>query len=168
MGTVRRVTDAQVKELRAWLRQGSSLKKAARKADMDRKSARKYREGPLPSEVRAPRTWRTRPDPLAGVWAETEAKLSASLWHEATFAEWPGPGRGERAAAAARARDGAMLRTILEEDDKTPRSQVAARLRDLTFGSMTSLGPIVIGSCRVRSARAAAWQWNASLFAEGV
>ena len=75
MGTVRRVTDAQVKELRGWLRQGASLKKAARKADMDRKSARKYREGPLPSAARSPRTWRTRPDPLAAVWPELEALL---------------------------------------------------------------------------------------------
>ncbi len=75
MGTVRRVTDAQVKELRAWLCGGASLKKAARKADMDRKSARKYRQGPLPSEARAPRTWRTRSDPLAAVWPELEEML---------------------------------------------------------------------------------------------
>jgi hypothetical protein len=75
MGTLRRATDAQVKELRRWLRRGASLKKAARKADMDRKSARKYREGPLPSEARQPRTWRTRLDPLASVWPELEAML---------------------------------------------------------------------------------------------
>jgi hypothetical protein len=75
MGTVRRVTDAQVKELRRLLRQGASLKKAARKADMDRKSGRKYQEGPLPSERREPRKWRTRPDPLAGVWPELEEML---------------------------------------------------------------------------------------------
>ena len=78
MGTIRRVTDAQVKELRHWLHQGAPLKKAAMKANMDRKSARKYRDAQrLPSEMRRPRTWRTRVDPLAAVWPELEAMLAA-------------------------------------------------------------------------------------------
>jgi transposase len=76
MRTVRRVTDAQVKELRKWLNQEASLKKAAMKAGMDRKSARKYRDqAKLPSETRAPRTWRTRADPLAEVWPELAEML---------------------------------------------------------------------------------------------
>jgi transposase len=76
MGTIRRVTDAQVKELRKWLQQKASLSKAALKAGMDRKSARKYRAmGKLPSEAREPRDWRTREDPLATVWPELEEKL---------------------------------------------------------------------------------------------
>ena len=76
MSTVRRVTDGQVKELRLWLHQGASLKKAAMKAGMDRKSGRKYRGStPLPSERRGPRRWRTRTDPLAAVWPEIEAQL---------------------------------------------------------------------------------------------
>src|SRR5579863_1874988 len=76
MGTIRRVTDAQVKELRKWLHQGAPLSKAAMKSDMDRKTARKYRDlGQLPSEARRPRDWRTREDPLAAVWPELEEKL---------------------------------------------------------------------------------------------
>lgn len=76
MGTVRRVTDAQVKGLRLWLHPGASLKKAAMKAGMDRKSGRKYRgSSPLPSERRGPRPWRTRPDLLAAVWPEIEEQL---------------------------------------------------------------------------------------------
>jgi transposase len=76
MGTIRRVTDAQVKELRKWLQQGAPLSKAAMKSDMDRKSARKYRDlGQLPSEARRPRDWRTREDPLAAIWPELEEKL---------------------------------------------------------------------------------------------
>jgi len=76
MGTIRRVTDAQVKELRKWLHQRASLCKAAMKTDMDRKSARKYRDlGQLPSEARQPHDWRTREDPLAAVWPELEEKL---------------------------------------------------------------------------------------------
>jgi hypothetical protein len=77
MGTVRRVTDAQVKELRLRLHQGASLKMAAMKAGMDRKSARKYRDrDELPSEAREPRSWRTRPDPLALVWPQLEEMLT--------------------------------------------------------------------------------------------
>ena len=76
MGTVRRVTNAQVKELRLWLHQGASLKMAAMKAGMDRKSARKYREQErLPSEASGPRSWRTREDPLAQVWSQLEEML---------------------------------------------------------------------------------------------
>ena len=77
MGMMRRVTDAQVKELRMWLNQEASLKKAAMKAGMDRKSARKYRDqAKLPSEARPARTWRTRPDPLAEVWPELAEMLT--------------------------------------------------------------------------------------------
>jgi hypothetical protein len=70
-----KVTDAQVKELRRQLRGGSSLKKAALKANMARKSARKYREGKMPGERRKARTWRTRVDPLATVWPEMQGEL---------------------------------------------------------------------------------------------
>ena len=70
-----KVTDAQVKELRLRIQRGSSLKKAAMKTDMDRKSGRKYREGKVPSESQAAHTWRTRLDPLAAVWPELQAEL---------------------------------------------------------------------------------------------
>jgi hypothetical protein len=49
---------------------------AAMKADMDRKTARKYvAAGKLPSELKQPRDWRTRPDPFEKPWPEIEAKL---------------------------------------------------------------------------------------------
>jgi len=70
-----KVTDAQVKELRRRLHKGSSLKKAAMKTDMDRKSGRKYREGKVPSESRVAHTWRTRLDPLWAIWPELQAEL---------------------------------------------------------------------------------------------
>ena len=70
-----KITDAQVKELRRWLRRGSSLKKAALKAELDRKTARKYREGAMASERRPKHRWRTRVDPLAAVWSDLAAEL---------------------------------------------------------------------------------------------
>ena len=49
---------------------------AAMKADMDRKTARKYvAAGKLPSELKQPRDWRTRPDPFEEHWPEIEARL---------------------------------------------------------------------------------------------
>lgn len=55
---------------------GKSLATAAAKADMDEKTARKYREsGKLPSEVKVEHAWRTREDPFNEVWEEVKEKL---------------------------------------------------------------------------------------------
>ena len=49
---------------------------AAMKADMDRKTARKYvTAGTLPSEMQKARDWRTREDPFAEHWPALEAQL---------------------------------------------------------------------------------------------
>jgi hypothetical protein len=86
----RRVTDAQVKELRLNLDQGASLCKAAMKAGMDRKTADKYRDlGQLPSETCTPHTWRTRPDPLVEVWPVLAEMLQREPTLQAkTLLEW--------------------------------------------------------------------------------
>ena len=50
--------------------------RAARKADMDRKTARGYvKSGKLPSEVVTARTWKTREDPFEEHWMEVQARL---------------------------------------------------------------------------------------------
>ena len=97
MSQGRRVTDAQVKELRRRFYQGASLRLAAMKAGMDRKTARKYRDrGQLPSESRAAHTWRTRVDPLLGVWPrleellQGEPALQAKTLVEVLQREYPG------------------------------------------------------------------------------
>jgi hypothetical protein len=36
---------------------------------MSERTGRKWEQGLLPSQARPPRSWRTRPDPFAGVWA---------------------------------------------------------------------------------------------------
>ena len=53
------------------LGKGKSLAAAAAKADMDEKTARKYRDlNELPSAIKAARirTWRTREDPFQEAW----------------------------------------------------------------------------------------------------
>jgi hypothetical protein len=88
--TPRRVTPAQVKELRRQLQQGASLRRAALRANMDRKSARKYRAlGQFPEEARKPRTWRTWPDALAEVWPAVAEQLQQEPRLQAkTLWEW--------------------------------------------------------------------------------
>jgi len=52
---------------------------AALRAGMHRNTARRYLEvGKLPSELKAPRTWRTREDPFAEDWAEIVERLEAA------------------------------------------------------------------------------------------
>ena len=49
---------------------------SALKADVSRPTARKYLEaGQPPEELQGKRTWRTRRDPLAGIWPKAEAML---------------------------------------------------------------------------------------------
>lgn len=62
------VTDEQVRVLRRKLMEGKTQETAAAAAGMSVRSARTWQRGSLPSERKAKRWWRTRPDPLAGVW----------------------------------------------------------------------------------------------------
>lgn len=74
-----------------------SLSCAAAKAGMGEKTARKYLgSGKLPSEVKAPHTWRTREDPFDGVWSgvtkllETNPGLQAKTVFEELQRRYPG------------------------------------------------------------------------------
>jgi hypothetical protein len=70
------VTDRQVRKLMKLLASGVPLATAALKADMDPKTARKYRRsGLFPSQTHSPRSWRTRDDPFADVWDDLRPLL---------------------------------------------------------------------------------------------
>lgn len=70
------VIDQQVRKLMSLIRKEKSLARAAARAGMDEKTARKYRRlGRLPRELEGVRTYRTREDPFAGVWGEVREKL---------------------------------------------------------------------------------------------
>ena len=62
------VTNAQVGLLRQKLMEKKTQETAAAAADMSVRSARKWQAGPLPSETKRARSWRTRVDPFAAVW----------------------------------------------------------------------------------------------------
>ena len=70
------LTDRQFWRLRTLLQIESTLANAADKAGIDEKTARKYRDSHrLPSQRRAPRTWRTREDPFHDVWPQLQEQL---------------------------------------------------------------------------------------------
>src|ERR1700685_942590 len=84
------VTDAQIRCLRRCDLTDLSKCQAAAKANMDEKTARKYRRlGQLPSEVHMDHTWRTKPDPFADVWHRVEEQLRVNPGLEAkTLFTW--------------------------------------------------------------------------------
>ena len=62
------IKDRQVAVLMQRLMEGKTQETAAAMAGMCVRSARKWQSGPLPSETKQDRWWRTRLDPFDGVW----------------------------------------------------------------------------------------------------
>jgi len=62
------VRDRQVRLLRQKRLDGKTQEAAAAAAGMSVRTAREWERGPLPSEAKAGRPWRTRPDPFEEVW----------------------------------------------------------------------------------------------------
>ena len=77
------VTDRQARRLMKELGKGTPLATAGLRSGMSENTARKYRGGALPSQRKQPRTYRTRPDPFAGVWPEIEGLLQEAPGLEA-------------------------------------------------------------------------------------
>lgn len=72
------------------MKKHGNLGLAAARAGMDRGTAAKYRNAKkLPSEMKTPRTWRTRDDPFEEVWTEMASMLEDAPELEAkTLFEW--------------------------------------------------------------------------------
>jgi len=72
--------------------QGKTQEAAAAAAGMSVRTARAWQLGPLPSERKAPRTWRTRPDPFASIWSEAIEPMlqrdSEGALQATTVLEW--------------------------------------------------------------------------------
>lgn len=70
-------TDAQVRKLMEELSKGRTVEQASARASMHRNTGGRYRRlGKPPSDLRPPRTWRTREDPFAADWPEVAARLA--------------------------------------------------------------------------------------------
>jgi hypothetical protein len=93
------VTDRQVRLLRSKRMDGQTQEAAAAAAGMSERAARKWQDGPMPSTTKKGRTWRTRLDPFAEVWADDiapllrldkEGELQATTIVEVLIAKHPG------------------------------------------------------------------------------
>jgi hypothetical protein len=87
---VRPASDAQVRKLMEEMSKHGHIGQAAMKADMDRKTARKYvAGGKLPSELATTRDWRTRTDPFEEHWWERSRRTTPGhrppLFHHLTI-----------------------------------------------------------------------------------
>jgi len=72
------ITDFQVRRLREAMNREKTLEQAAVIAGMGIKTARKYKIGKLPSEIKPEHTWRTRQDPFETTWPEILPFLNES------------------------------------------------------------------------------------------
>jgi hypothetical protein len=86
------VTDEQVRLLRKKRMESITQEAAGAAAGMSERSARTWERGPLPSQTKRPREYRTRDDPFADVWSsEVEPLLVAdedgALEAKTVFAE---------------------------------------------------------------------------------
>ena len=72
--------------------EGKTQQTAAAMAGMSERSARKWQCGPLPSETKQERWWRTRPDPFGGIWEEEIEPLlqgeAAGRLRATTIIDW--------------------------------------------------------------------------------
>jgi hypothetical protein len=82
--------DRKVRKLMEAYQETGKVSVAALRADLDRKTARKYLEaGAMPSELKREHGWRTRPDPFAAHWDEAEGMLRGAPELEAkSVFEW--------------------------------------------------------------------------------
>src|SRR6266516_4177631 len=90
-------TDAEVQIMVRERRKGKTQLQAAARAGMHPNTARKYeRLGQLPSQLRPPRAYHTRPDPFAQDWPWVQAHLQqdSAVQAQTLFAllcaEYPG------------------------------------------------------------------------------
>ena len=69
-------TDAQVRKLMKEIRKSGNVGQSALRSGMSRNTAAKFvKLGKLPSELKGPRTWRTRPDPFEEDWPGIAQRL---------------------------------------------------------------------------------------------
>lgn len=134
--------------------EGKTMEAAAAAAAMSERTARTWQQGPLPSETKRPREWRTRPDPFTEVWesdvvplltADEEGRLEAKTVVEVLAERYPDRFRqGQLRTMPRRVRQWRALhgppKTVFFEQVAQPGRQGAF---DFTHG--TELGVTILG-----------------------
>jgi hypothetical protein len=148
------VTDAQVRFLRQKLMEGKTQEAASAAAGMSVRTARAWQDGPLPSQTKTARGWRTRIDPFAEVWerdivplleADSRGVLDGVTLMMVLEERYPGRfGAGQLRTLQRRLRDHRALRgpgkEVFFEQVHPPGREAAC---DFTHG--TELGVTIAG-----------------------
>ena len=138
--------------------EGKKQQTAATMAGMSERSARKWQCGPLPSETKTERRWRTRPDPFDGVWEEEILPLlrgeAAGRLRATTIIEWLEerfPGRFSASQLRTLQRRLQDWRALNGPDQEVyfPQEHPPGREAQLDFTHCNSLG-VTIGGRRYR------------------
>ena len=174
------VTDEQVRLLRQKLMEGKKQETAAAAAGMSERSARKWQDGPLPSETKAPRWWRTRVDPLADVWdseivpllvADEKGALQATGVLEWLQDKHPGQyGEGLLRTLQRRIRDWRALhgppKEVFFEQEHVPGREAAFDFTDGTELGITIAGQLFVHLLFELVLTYSGWTWICLAFAE--
>jgi hypothetical protein len=146
------VTDRQFRRLRKLLQTESTLANAADRAEVDEKTARKYRDSDsLPSQRRVPHTWRTREDPFQHVWPELLEllRLNPGLQAKTLFDDLqrPFPGRFPDVQLRCLQRRIKQWRALEGPPKEVFFAQIhePGRLAESDFTCMAKLGVTILG-----------------------
>lgn len=148
------VSNRQVRLLRKKRMEKKTLEAAASAAAMSERTARKWQSGPLPSETKEARTWRTRADPFVEVWtAEIEPLLmgdkEGQLEAKTIFAELcrKKPGVFEPGQLRTLQRRMREWRAERGPDKEVyfPQEHVPGRMASMDFTHATELGVTLAG-----------------------
>jgi hypothetical protein len=146
------VRDSQVRLLRKKMADGLRQEAAAAAAGMSVRSARMWQDGPLPSETKEERAWRTRPDPFEAVWDKEVMPLLVADKHgvlEATTV-------ARRVAPTTRRRIRPFAPLLVEDPKRDTAERYAISVDDLDAACphhrRTKTKALVVGAIREREA----------------
>lgn len=145
--------DGEIKLLLDERGKGVSQKVAAARSGMSERTARKYeRAGKLPSQLRKPRTHRTRENPFAGDWrwVEEQIREDPALQVKTLFAllceAFPGRYQEGQLRTLQRHVQAWRVRHGPEQEVMFPQQHEPGRLAQSDFTAMNSLGVSLAGT----------------------
>ena len=147
------ISDRQARKVMELMQTEPTKAIAAAKAGMNEKTARKWaRLGKLPSEVKAPRTWRTRKDPFQEVWDRVRPMLELNPGLEAKtifeFLQREQPGSFDDGQLRSLQRRVQRWRALEGPGQQVffPQAHQPGELSESDFTHMEALGVTIAGS----------------------
>ena len=145
--------DGEIRLLLEERRKGTSQKLAAARTGMSERTARKYeRAGKLPSQMKAPRTHRTRTNPFLTDWPWVQAQLQRdpALQAKTLFVllceAYPGRYQENQLRTLQRHVQAWRAQSGPEREIMFPQEHVPGRMAQSDFTEMNSLGVTIAGT----------------------